>query len=326
MPRMVRPESVNEVIERIGRIPAEYREFTVPGPPDKSFGIGGELLSELLDRGLPSSGHGAARRFDPLDLLNIGIELGLPCGSWRRMQLWSKALAALAGHSAAAYRLSMTVQCPDPGHQGDCPLLLNPCLARALAPGALRPEGAGFAMEPLIGARHESLASPLLPALAGLLGDAGAPRFHLLPPDLSVDLEFGVLTGLADPRLATRMLVAAAQRRGLAVRPAAGMLLMRPSAMPHEWLEVQHDGGWIAADPFMLTALARWGLLDPGRWPPERSLPPVAWRLFPHWNDGATRHIAGQGLVTHGADWARMSLHVRRCHPVPAPDAIATSA
>lgn len=304
--------AIDDVIDRINRIPGSYREFTVPAPLPRSFGIGGELLSELLSRGLPAEGPGPRRRFDARDLMNVGIELGLACDASRRMRLWARALAAVAGQDLVGYQLKMRVDCPDPGHQGNCPLELNPCVPQALPEGGLRREPAGFAMAPVIAAGREPLG-----ALAALIGDVQALRFHLLPVALASDLAFAADTGLADGPLAARVLAARARDRGLAVRAAAGMVLTPPSALPHEWLEVSERGSWVAADPFMLTAFARWGLLDPAVWPPTRPLPAVAWRLFRRWNEGAARHIAGQGLVTHGGSWARMQLLVLRHQPVP---------
>jgi hypothetical protein len=319
-PGLLRPESAQDVLDRIGRVPSGHREFTVPESAVRSFGIGRDLLGELLDRGLPSAGSGASRGFDEYDLLNIGIALGLPCDSWWRMRLWSRAFDLLTDEQRLAYQLHMTVDCPDAGHPGPCRLMLSQSVSDALPGSEPRRKGDGFDLAPVVGAEPE-----LLAPLTELMADVEPLRFHLLPESLTTDLKFAALSGLANPRLATRFLADAAQRRGLPVRSAGGMILMWPNALPHEWLEVRHAGRWFAADPFMLLALTRWRLLDPARWPPVRSLPPIAWRLFPQWDDGAPQHIAGRGLVTHDGSWARMTLRVLKYHAVPPAEAIAGS-
>lgn len=77
---------------------------------------------------------------------------------------------------------------------------------------------------------------------------------------------------------------------GLPIRPATGLLLTTPYAVTHHWLEFAVADKWLSADPFLLSNFARWGILDPAEWPPNRSPQPVLWRLG---ND----QIA---LATHG--------------------------
>jgi hypothetical protein len=104
-------------------------------------------------------------------------------------------------------------------------------------------------------------------------------RFHVLQQQLSQDIGFARDTGIADCRLAMLYAFELATESSRPVRPATGLLMTTPYPMSHCWLEFQVGSRWHSADPFMLSALARWQIIDREKWPPNRSLQASLWRL-----------------------------------------------
>ncbi|MFI7020103.1 hypothetical protein [Streptomyces sp. NPDC050164] len=260
---------VHDVLEHIRMVPDQYREFTVSAPDLlRLYRIGPPLLDQLLDGGLPHDGSGNDRRFDPLDAENIG--LGLSIGPrWRIMRGWSESLVR-HDHlgTRSGYRVNLTAACPAPGHHGPCDFALDPALTADLAPDELcRVEPGSYAWT-LAPARDPFY----FPAQFNeLINAATKLRFHLLPQELTSDLEFLRTTGLADCKLATAYLVQRSRELGINSRPRGGLFVSVPFPVWHGWVELHTDSGWYPADPFLLGALTRWGITDAAQWPPKRS-------------------------------------------------------
>lgn len=119
-------------------------------------------------------------------------------------------------------------------------------------------------------------------------------EFHHVPDELTRDLAFLADTGITDCRLATHFLYTRGRELGLDIRKAAGIFLSRPFSNLHCWIELKAAGGWHAADPFFLTALSRWGLLDPMEWPVNRSPRGAYWKLGTELEPYVTHQGVGQ--------------------------------
>jgi hypothetical protein len=117
------------------------------------------------------------------------------------------------------------------------------------------------------------------PSLQGVLHEAAAFDFYLLPPTLAGDLDFARRTGLAGCLTASRFVVSECQQRGIEARMAYGLMLAPPLGTPHEWAEIRLGDIWAPADPLLLSILGRFAGLDASRWPCTHSPNAVLLRL-----------------------------------------------
>jgi hypothetical protein len=270
MPTFFTDEAVQEVVDRIRRVPSTWRQYTVTADDlYRIHRVDPALQARLLDAGLPCKGAGDDRLFDQLDLENLG--LGLRLGPrWRIMRWWSEALSEHERFTAETYRIRIPLDCPAPSHSGECAFELDPALVQELGPNDIRPDGVeGFCLDVARG--------PLTPfhlgaEFDGLITDAAALHFHMLPNELTRDNGFVAETGLADCRSASRHLIRRGGWSKDRVKALGGLFIGVPLPTWHIWLHVQVDGQWHSADPFLLATFARWGIVDPTRWPPGRSI------------------------------------------------------
>jgi hypothetical protein len=267
---------VRAAVDRLRQVPDAHRRFAQPEPGlARQYGIGPALLAQLLDCGLPHRGSGTGRRYDGMDLENLGLALALG-PRWRAMRWWSDSLSKLDIGDDAEYRIGLAARCPEPGHDGPCTFALAPQLRAAAGPSAVREVTPGsYAFDLRIAGGHRFFGEPFTP----LVEAATALRFHLLPTSLADDLGFLAATGLADCRLASRHLVGLGERFGMGVRVREGMFLAVPYPVWHSWVEFHTGDGWFAADPFLLGAFRRWNITDPDQWPPNRSPHAMLWPL-----------------------------------------------
>ncbi|MED7952568.1 hypothetical protein [Streptomyces sp. BE303] len=298
----VRPESgtaVEEVVERILRVPDGYRGFTTPQAAlQKVYGVPGELLELLLDAGLPHRGSGDERRFDVFDLENVTVELELNSPSWMLMRTLGRAFDGGLGRSRNEYRFRTTGRCPEPGHSGACDFAPGSMLDAATGSGEVTWDGpASFVRQITLPDEEYWFDDSVLPLFASV----DRLFFHLLPHALSTDVGFARETGLADCRLAGHVLLDEAGGTGVRVRGASGLIMSAPFPLQHMWVEVEVDGRWTAADPFFLRTLARWRIVDSRAWPAHRSPRRIYWAVE---GAPAPQDIA---MITHRGERASSS-------------------
>jgi hypothetical protein len=276
----VRTDQARATIDRIRRVPDTVRRFEVDvAAASRSYHIDHSLLEELLDLGLPHHGAGDQRRFDPLDLENISLGLNLPSPRRRALRWWSKSLLNGRVDVDTVYAVRLTAHCPQPGHPGECRFAVNPLLVSAAMPGSVRSE------QPGVTTFDVHLADPdwyFGEPFSALIDRMTPLHFHVIPESLDCDLGFATATGLANCGLATRLTVHLAAEMDLPVRSVYGYFFTAPFLTWHTWCEFRCGERWIPADPFMLTALARWGVPGSERWAPNRSTGGLTWRLFVH--------------------------------------------
>jgi len=273
------------VIRRLLLVPDSFRSFEVDArEAAKLHRIGPDLLAELLDRGLPHRG-GAGPRLDRLDLENVGLALRLTTPRWTAMRSWRRCLRDCSRSGPTTYRLTVRARCPQPADHG-CDLALHPRVVASADPGTVRRTGDGFRLDLTASAVDHRFGGPFA-AVAEAVRDLD---FHLLPPALATDPSFVARTRLADCVAATMMLLRAGPEHGVRLRPAVGLLLTTPFPAWHQWIEVDTGRTWLAADPFLLGVFARWGIVNPGQWPVDRSPQGVLWRC----------HSDAFPLVVHG--------------------------
>jgi len=266
--------------ERIGRIPDAYRTFSVSAERAARFyRIPGEVLDRLLELGVPHRGHHDSLAFDRNDLKSVALNLRLRSPQRAAFEAMSRGLKVMDGPVPADRVVTVQAVCPDPGHGGRCEFVLAQavCDSPELA-GVRRPGPQHF--ELCLGldageARYLRYSTHQLQ----LVNEVLRLEFHPLPFQLNGDLGFLADTGLADCRLAARFLVERGRQLGVAVRGATGLLLGKPVASRHFWVEFRDKDRWLPADPFLLNALTHWRILDPASWPPDRSLLGAVWKL-----------------------------------------------
>jgi hypothetical protein len=268
-------KSVAEAIDVIRRVPDAYREFVVdPKALRRLHFIDEAMLRRLLDHGLPHRVSGHEVLVDTLDAQNLGLLLGLRSPRRISMRWWGAALAAADLHQARIF--TMRVALEEGTIPEGCPSSLSPELLASALPGSVSQVSHDSF---IVQARLSRPARPFGPEFGPLIEQLSRLKFHLIPTQLRTNIGFVAESGLADCQLATRFAVIRAAELGLPVRSAEGLLVVGPNPTRHSWLEFKTDGEWVAADPFILNALAEWGIVDRREWPPTRSPQSVLWRL-----------------------------------------------
>lgn len=273
------PETLQEAIDRVLRVPDEHRTFTKDAAfAEETWAIGPGLLEALLDHGLPHRGPAGRRRFERTDLHNISTYLNLPSPYFRALARKARAMdeAARSGEPRR-HRLELTAQCAGPGHAAPCAFEPVPGLAAHSVPGSLRHTAPGtFTVE----ARLPSDTYVFDDDRSELLSLVADWELYVLPDGVIEDEDFSRRTRLANCLIPTRLLLREAARRGIRARHGAGLLVAPPFTTLHHWIEFELDGVWRAADPVLLTAFARWGMTDPAAWPYNRSVAGIVWHLL----------------------------------------------
>lgn len=284
------PGAIDDLVRRIRLVPDLLRDFSESQTDAvRIHRVGRSLLDRLVQAGLPFAGDGAERRFDPLDLANVGLDLGLPSAHRLAMRWWSRALAEIDEGGVTDCVLTVRCACPAPGHPGACDFTLNP--ESANTPEVLeasRQSDNGYALRLRLSRLERCFAGDQLAVIA----EAASIAYHVLPLGIRADADFVARTRIADCRFASAYLVEQARAAGLEVRRSAGFLISAPYATEHSWVDFLVDGEWLPADPVLISALARWGVVSEARWPVRRALCGVLWRT------GETRPV----LVRHGGE------------------------
>lgn len=264
-----------EAVLRALKIPDKYRKFSVsPVTARRVYGISDEMLPLLLDLGLPCKGVAEDVIFDPFDLESIALDLGLPSSQLTAMRMWARSLKGTKVVERGFYEMTLSLHCPEPGHEGDCDFLLSPHLAAALEEDE-RPDSEHVVVRVAVPSEIFDFDASFDPVAQ----EAQRLIFHRIPAGLSRDLGFLRETGMADCRSASRHLIRIATGAGLSVRPASGFFVGAPFPSTHAWFEIQVDGRWTAADPFFLNTLHSWNILSPVDWPVTRSPQCIVWHL-----------------------------------------------
>lgn len=275
-------------VGKVARIPESFKEFAVSAADAvRVHGVGSALQERLLDLGLAHRGTGSNRRFDRLDLDNIGIDLRLSCPRWTAMRWWSRSLPPRVAPGPSGYDLVLRADCPTPDRTHACELVFHPGTVKSGEPAEVRRAPLQeYRIELTTHWSDHCFGEPF----TELFAEVRPIEFHLMPAGLVADPGFVAFAGLADCRMATAFLARAAARLGLPARPVAGLFLARPFALRHWWIELLDGGRWIAADPFLLQAFQRWGITQPAHWPVNRSPSGVLWQLA----------VPGMPLAGHG--------------------------
>jgi hypothetical protein len=92
---------------------------------------------------------------------------------------------------------------------------------------------------------------------------------------------------------------------GVNARPAAGLFLGALFPFRHIWVEVEVGRRWVAADPFFLGTLRRWGVVNGDDWPVDQSPRNILWRLrsAPSINEPFVTHHGREAPVAVSAQW-----------------------
>jgi hypothetical protein len=309
----MKAESVDKIIQRIRIVPDQYRAFT-EGAEEAAriHKIPEDLLPEMLDLGLPCRASESGYRFDRTDLENVALALHFRCPRYIAMQWWARSFDTIVADEQIEFSLRINAKCPLTGHPGPCDFSASSYLEGAVAPNSLAvsPDGVVTARVCLStkAVVFSGAHSELFDRLAGL-------TLHIFPESMPVESWRAYETGLADCRIAARLLVQGATEFGLAARPASGFFMASPFPMRHVWVEFEIAGSWVTADPFLLQSLDRWAIVDGKHWPVYRSPPGLLWRL-------QSADSIGTPLVLHAGREAPSScvIHRKLCKRAVRPD------
>ncbi|GAA4855869.1 transglutaminase domain-containing protein [Saccharopolyspora rosea] len=293
-----------ELVRSIRRVPTQVRRFTVsPRTARARHRIGEELADLLVAEGLPCVGSGADRLFDDYDLGNIALHLGLLSVRRMTMRAWAAGLRRNSAAGASRLRVQVVTRCPVPGHDG-------PCSFGLLRPGGGR-EVVRVARESAPIASYEVRLPGEWPELDGaarcLVDELADVDFFLLPEAIRWDADFLLRTRMADCGGFARRLVDEGRRRGIPVRFAFGLLVVKPYSTPHCWAEFRIGDTWVPQDPLLLKAMRSWAGLDAAEWPAHRSPGAVLHRLCGRFTK----------LVSHRGVWTSTSLPTDYLDEVP---------
>ncbi|WP_329333165.1 hypothetical protein OG866_09075 [Streptomyces sp. NBC_00663] len=288
-------EEIARTIGCLDRVPARYRRFSEHSDKALRFHrIPESVLERLLDGGMPHAKSAGAIMFDVNDLKTVVLRLGIASPQHTALKAMADALKRAARQKETRCTVNILGRCVGPTHDGPCAYGLSGRVRespyvqelRELAPQHFEatvrlPAGDPFHFD-------------LSPAGRRLVTEVLSFEFHHIPDALTRDLTFLADAGISDCRLATHFLYTRGKELGLDIRKAAGIFLSRPFSNTHCWIEFKASGEWRPADPFFLTALSRWGILDPAEWPVHRSPEGAYWKLSTELESYVTHQGVGQ--------------------------------
>lgn len=258
--------TVSPLLDRVRLVPDDLRRFRATTADAAAvWGLSAQVLTDLVERGLPAERSGGDFRFDEFDLGNLALHLGCRSVQRKVIRSWARTLDRYAGAGTATFTVTYRPDCPDPRHDGPCEWEVagrDGVAVREVERGEPALTLTRVADEPAV----------RMPAtLSSLLRDISRFEFWILPHPLRADTRFLRRTRLADCGGAAAVLIEEAAALGIPGRRRFGLLLAEPYATPHFWSEVLIEDTWVAVDPLLVSMLTRWGGLDPATWPPERS-------------------------------------------------------
>lgn len=266
-------DALPELISKLRRVPDDARDFSVSRDfALHDYRLPAELLDRAVQNGLPT--ENAGQLFDSADLRTLGLHLGAGSIS-HTLRVFLPRNLKPADDGVNRYRISYLPRCPDPAHAQPCRYTLR--LPEGEYQCTVPPEQTG----PL----HTTTADlprtrpDLPPEAQELMAELAELDFALLPDRARRDTDLIRRTGLADCTGLSRLVAEECGRRGITARTGYGLLLSPPFVNRHYWAEIAVEGHWVPVDPVLVATLGRWGVLDPGQWPPHRHLGGVVWRV-----------------------------------------------
>ncbi|MFJ5309826.1 hypothetical protein [Streptomyces sp. NPDC088350] len=287
------PQRLGQAVDRALVKPEWCRSYNVSrAEAHTAYGVNSELVDVLIGMGFPYRSRSGQVAFDSLDLENLGLDLGLPSASRAAMSLWARAFRDPVRMATARCTAQLAWSCPTPGHEGycECHFTVSPRIGgRSVGPMAHDISGWNVDLDVQLQNDDHTFQD----GFSALVKEVEKLHFHRLTPELAQDMGFLREYRIADCRSASIHLADVAVEAGLAVRQASGYFVGAPFPVPHIWLDINVNGRWIAADPFFLRTLARWGVVNAEDWPPARSPRNVLWRI-------RSDHFQ-EPLIQHGA-------------------------
>jgi hypothetical protein len=259
---------IAEVLGWLSPVPMSARRFRVRAADVPTlYRIDRTVLAAATDAGLPRVGEGDDALYDSEDLMNLALYLPLKTFQRGAMRFWAR-LLDLPAEEQRTYQISYRATCPTPGHPGRCAITFLGTNGKRVQTAGSRPAEHAFT------AVLRSDWPDLPPPLAELAVEMAGVRFVRLPNAIRWNTDFCLANGIADCAGAALLLAERGAKRGWESRVRLGLIVAPPYSMPHFWAEFRVDGRWLPCDPGLVTAMVGWGVLAPGRWPPER--PPGA--------------------------------------------------
>lgn len=259
--------SVADVVQKLQRVPDKYRLFSErQGSLLQRYGLPDDVLTELLDSGMPHCRIAGDYLFDATDLNNVGIDMQLPSPRWTALCGWSRSILRV-GANGLYKEIGVYAECARSHPLTDCRFKLNEVFYDHPSVTEVFEENDEFFLCLETPSVHRELVDLLRP----LTVRAEELRFHLLCAELAEDAGFVADTGLADCRLASLDLARIGKECGLQVRRMTGLFVAAPFPAAHAWVQIKAGQDWLSVDPFLLSTMARWGIVDAEMVPPYSS-------------------------------------------------------
>lgn len=237
-------DRISGVMVGIKAVPDNGRRFDVSAElATRQYGMSSALLEQLQGYGLPMRERDGALFFDPYDLANTSLHLGL--SSIQRMAMRTWAMTLMKCDESATLQANIKFL-PASASQADAPLLE---LRLPLRPDRVHAAG----------------------TILALIEEFRQYRFFMLPEVCRWNMDFIVANRICECGGASALLTRRARAINIEARQCFGLLIAEPFSTGHYWAEFKIDGQWIAFDPLLLQLLHAVTRLSPDNWPIHRS-------------------------------------------------------
>lgn len=246
-------------VERLRRVPPPYFHATLDvTQAARRLGCDGGLVEELVRAGLPADETPEGLRFDPYDVMNLGLAAGLGRSLAEQAEQRCLSVAAAAPEEWLAprtWRLRLGAPCTAPECPGEDPAPPAPELSGGRLESYLKSDRSpndAVAVVITRGRRDE----PHTPEVRGIHDEllsgltSGRYQYSWLPHALRRDPETAVAHGMVDCVVASWLMRRWACEAGLEVRTRKGYLLGLVG-VEHAWTEVFEEGRWLVLDPVL---------------------------------------------------------------------------
>ncbi len=284
------------LIERLRVIPETDKQFVADAQwAASSLAMTEDVIAELVEAGVPARPEGERVLLDSSDLTSISYAYSGASPNRKSAQLWARQLRSL--HSfPAGHEVGYVVQCPVPGHSGNCGW-------RFLAPesGGCTPTTDAHPIYSLsTPASRPPVEAPR--DVTDIVDRYADVSFHILPTSLMGDTDFVRRRRLAECDTMAQTVVEDALRAGIEARTASGLIVARPYSSTHSWAEFRIQNAWVPYDAFLIHTMQGWNI-------------PGARELDPHMSlDGFLLRLSErrEPLVTHRGEPVQPALPTRR--------------
>lgn len=257
-------------VQRLRRVPPPYSRATLDvTQAARRLGCDGGIVEELVRSGFPADETPEGLRFDPYDVMNLGLAAGLGRSLAEQAEQRCLSVAAAAPEEWLAprtWRVRLGAPCTAPECAGETPAPPAPELLGGMLRSYQKSDrGPNDAVAVVVTrGRREAPRTPEVrrihdELLSGLT--SGRYQYSWLPHALRRDPDAAVAHGMVDCAVASWLIYRWASEAGLEVRTRKGYLLGLVG-VEHAWTEVFEEGRWLVLDPVLAFQAQRRAPVD----------------------------------------------------------------